>query len=99
MTAQVPAARTIVENLAKQNGYDLVRIVTIDDATFMATTFIIHAAALARAEVIIAPGREHLGPGQNAVPHACRVLLPTGLVRPSPRRFPTNARAVATRGN
>ncbi len=77
---RLPAARTTIEALAKQYDYTVVRFVRLDFDTFMPTTFIIDAAAKARAAVVIAADLDHFGTAYKAVPRACPVLLPTGLI-------------------
>ncbi len=64
----LPSSQTTIEALAKQYDYAVVRFVSIDHDTFMPTTYIIDAAAEARAVVIIAADLEHFGTAHKAVP-------------------------------
>lgn len=80
ISERILADQTLIERLAKAHDYTLVRILTIDHETFMPTTLIIGTAARSRAVVIITPDLNHFGHGYKAIPRACPVLLPTGLL-------------------
>ncbi|MET8650355.1 MULTISPECIES: hypothetical protein [Nocardia] len=77
--------QNMIEHLARDSGYQLVRILTIDHDTYMPVTLMISTAARSHATVIVAPDIDHLGVGYKAVPHACAVLLPTGMIPRTPR--------------
>ncbi|MGW4365468.1 hypothetical protein ACWEKT_07465 [Nocardia takedensis] len=85
---QLPAARATIEALARKHDYTVVRFLRLDFDTFMPTTCIIDAAAEARAAVVIAADLDHFGTAYRAVPRACPVLLPTGLI-PGPLAYTT----------
>ncbi|WP_054813078.1 hypothetical protein [Nocardia arizonensis] len=80
LSAEILRDHSWIERAARRHGYQLARILSIDFDTYMPTTLIVSAAAQARATVIITPDVDYLGIGYRAVPLACAVLAPTGLI-------------------
>lgn len=78
ISVEILRDHSTIERLARRYGYELARIVTVDESTYMPTAFVVGAAAESRASVIITPDLVHLGPGYKAVTLACGLLLPTG---------------------
>ncbi|MBH0776286.1 hypothetical protein [Nocardia bovistercoris] len=78
ISVEILRDHSTIERLARKHGHELVRIVTLDDSTYMPTVFVVGAAAESRAGVIITPDLAHLGAGYKAVTLACGLLLPTG---------------------
>ncbi|WP_157978589.1 MULTISPECIES: hypothetical protein [Nocardia] len=68
--------RATVENVARACGYELVRIITIDEQTYMPITFIVDEAVKNRAAVIVTPDMCHFGVGYQVITVACSVRLP-----------------------
>ncbi|MBH0778734.1 hypothetical protein [Nocardia bovistercoris] len=69
-----------IESQARQRGYQLAGVLSIDYDTYMPLTLIVASAAGAKAAVIIAPDLDYFGAAYKAVTTVCALLLPTGLM-------------------
>ncbi|WP_040713549.1 hypothetical protein [Nocardia takedensis] len=77
---QLLAAQTTIEDLAQRYDYTIRDYAWLDFDTFMPAAYIIATAAQAEAVVILAANLDHFGTAYKAVPRACPVRLPTGLI-------------------
>ncbi len=88
---QLLTAQTTIENLAQRYDYTIRAYAHLDIDTYMPTAYIIATAAQAKAVVILAANLDHFGTAYKAVPRACPVRLPTGLI-PGPTTLAYHSR-------
>lgn len=61
LSGDATANRAIIDDLARAEALQVAEIVTIDHGTYMPITYIVSAAARAKADTVVAPDLEHSG--------------------------------------
>ncbi|WP_280502573.1 hypothetical protein [Nocardia farcinica] len=75
--SESPAAdRHVLAELARVGGYRLVDVLTVDEQTYLPTSYIAERARSARAEVLLAPSFEHFGVSGRVLPLVAELVVP-----------------------
>ncbi|APE36398.1 hypothetical protein BOX37_23465 [Nocardia mangyaensis] len=74
----------VIAAIARDRGYELAQLLTINADTYMPITYIVHEAVISGAVAVVAPGVVHLGEHAEALTHAVTLEIGADTVRRQP---------------